>query len=294
MPRPPFMSTSAMRGTPCPGGSTYIQRGLLEMIALAREPSSVPFWSALLDLRRPRDCFAAARRDRALAALALLSITKDTPEAWNGLSAAAQHVDPEARALAVYYIGCACQEGEGPLPVELREKIADIARRDDSFGARFQARRALLAAGESVPLDNPGGVYLFKIGGTQRGDFSRTIAARSEQTLDHLHSAIQHALDWDDDHLYSFYMNGKCGDQRYAFASPREGNPPFTDEAVIGSLGMRPKHKFLYLFDYGDWHEFIIELVGVVEKAEKGRRYPRVIERHGAAPEQYPSWDDEE
>ena len=70
----------------------------------------------------------------------------------------------------------------------------------------------------------------------------------------------------DDDQLmelpfYSFHMNGQRGDRRYAFACPYEDDrPPWTDEAVIGELGLVMKHKFLYYFDYGDSHEFEIEV----------------------------------
>jgi hypothetical protein len=110
---------------------------------------------------------------------------------------------------------------------------------------------------------------------------------RSEETLDHLHFAIQSAIDWDADHLYSFFMNGKIYDQRYAFSCPHEDNPPFTDEAIIGNLGLTLKHKFLYLFDYGDSNQFEVEVVGIRPEAERGK-YPRVVESQGEAPEQYP------
>jgi hypothetical protein len=274
-------------------GSTFVQEGLLEMIASARDPASVPFWLGLLDLRRPRDSFAARRRAYALAAFALLAVTRNAPEGWKALGTAARYVDPEVRALAVHYIGRACLRSNSPAPSDVRAQLADIAQHDSSFGARFQARLALLAAGEPAPLDYPGGVFLFKISGGRGGGFSRTIALRSEQTLDDLHLAIQNAIDWDADHLYSFFMNGKSGDQHYAFSCPFDKeSPPFADEAVIGALGLMPKHKFLYLFDYGDCHEFAVEVVGILARREKGVRYPRVLESHGEAPQQYPDWDE--
>jgi hypothetical protein len=37
----------------------------------------------------------------------------------------------------------------------------------------------------------------------------RTIAARGDQTLIDLHAALQRAFEWDDDHLYSFWLGGK-------------------------------------------------------------------------------------
>jgi hypothetical protein len=46
------------------------------------------------------------------------------------------------------------------------------------------------------------------------------------------------------------------------------------------------RHKFLYYFDYGDSHEFEIEVTDILPEAEQGE-YPRVVESQGAAPEQY-------
>ena len=274
-------------------GSTGVQEALLDMIGGLSNPASATFWLGLVDLRRPRDPFAPRRRAYALAALALLAIVHKTPEAWNTLGSAARHIDAEVRALAVYYIGCACLESDSPVPQDVRDQLADIARHDKSFTPRFQARMALLLAGKRAPMDYPGGVYHFRIGGGRGGVFSRTIALQSKQTLEHLHLAIQDALDWDNDHLYSFFMNGKSGDQRYAFACPFErDNPPFTDEAIVGELGLSIRHKFIYLFDYGDCHEIIVEVTEIHAKGEKGVRYPSVVESHGAAPQQYPDWDD--
>src|SRR5439155_22488760 len=120
----------------------------------------------------------------------------------------------------------------------------------------------------------------------------RTIELLSEQTLDDLHFAIQRAIHWDADHLYSFFMNGQKHDDRYAFACPyEEDNPPWTNEAIIGELGLVKKHKFLYYFDYGDSHEFEVEVVDIHPKATSGK-YPRVADSQGDAPAQY--WHGEE
>ena len=102
-----------------------------------------------------------------------------------------------------------------------------------------------------------------------------------------MHLAIQHAIKWDNDHLYSFYLNGVKYDERYRYSCPyEEDRPPWTEEAVIGQLGLVKRHKFLYYFDYGDSHEFEIEVTDIRPEAEQGE-YPRVVESQGAAPEQY-------
>jgi hypothetical protein len=107
--------------------------------------------------------------------------------------------------------------------------------------------------------------------------------------------AIQNALDWDADHLYSFFLNGKSGDRHYEFTCPCEGaDPPFADEAVIGELGLSSKCEFLYLFDYGDCHEFMVKVVDILPKREGAGDYPLVVDSRGEAPDQYPNWEDEE
>jgi hypothetical protein len=56
-------------------------------------------------------------------------------------------------------------------------------------------------------------------------------------------------------------------------------------------LGLRPRHKFSYLFDFGDDHEFNIQVAEVQPTANKRAKYPRVTARHGRAPQQYPNWE---
>lgn len=275
-------------------GSKAVQQGLLGMIACSGASASVPFWAGLLDLKRPRDSFAHRRSASALAGLALLALGRNDSEAWKALGKAARHTDREVRNLAAYYIRRVSEERENSMPSDIRVELSDVARDDKDLGTRFQARMALLAAGKPAELEYPGGAYLFRI---RAGDssFSRTIALRSEQTLDGLHLAIQDAIDWDADHLYSFFMNGKSDDQRFEIACPFEGERKryLAHEAVIGTLGFLRKHKFLYLFDFGDYNQFEVEVVDILPKCGGGR-YPRLVESVGEAPEQYPGWDEEE
>lgn len=268
-------------------GNYGVQEALLGQIATAQNPTSVPFWVEILDLSRPRDGFATQRRTTALAALALLAIRRDAPAAYDALREAAHHARPDVRALAVHYLGRAYLDAERPFPPKVLADLSDVAVHDKAFGPRFQARSTLRAADLPVPLDNPGGVYAFKVKFMWAKRIYRTIELRSEQTLDDLHFAIQRAIHWDADHLYSFYMNGKLYDRHYAFACPFEDDrPPWTDEAIIGELGLVLKHKFLYYFDYGDGHQFEVEVAGIRPQAKPGK-YPRVVDSRGRAPSQY-------
>jgi len=246
-----------------------------------------------LDLTRPRDSFATKRRIMALATLARLAIGRNEPAAYNALRTATHHANPDVRALAIRYLGRAYLDAERPLPDDVQQDLLEMARQEAAFSPRFQARAILREAGLPVPNDNPGGVYAFKVRLTWSKSAYRVIELRSDQTLDDLHFAIQSAFRWDADHLYSFFMNGQVWDRNYGFACPyEEDNPPWTDEAIIGELGLTPKHRFLYFFDYGDSHEFEVQVVDIRPEAGRGK-YPRVVESHGEAPQQYRSWDEE-
>ncbi len=61
----------------------------------------------------------------------------------------------------------------------------------------------------------------------------------------------------------------------------------------VSDVFQQEKQKMLYLFDYGDDWTFEVQFLRR-EAAEKGARYPRVLESKGAAPEQYPDYDEEQ
>jgi len=291
-------------------GKSHVEEELLSLIAGMFASSAIPFFVELLDLVVPRDKLAAQRRQLALAALALLAYRRDDADALAALLEATRHDQSQVRTLAVYYVrtiffGYAdlvlidddeppamAEDDELPrprraIPPQVIERMDEIATRDPAFESRFMARTFLDAAGQPVPLDRPDNIYAFKVAFMYAKQIYRVIELRSEQTLEDLHLAIQGAIGWDNDHLYSFFMNGRKWDERYRFASPLEEDAPaWTNEAVIGALGLTLKHKFLYYFDYGDSHEFEVEVVGIGAQAAPGS-YPRVVESQGKAPAQY-------
>lgn len=150
-------------------------------------------------------------------------------------------------------------------------------------------------------------VFIFKVALAGRKSIWRRIAARASQTLDHLHEAIFDAFDRYDQHLYSFYLPkpGAKGRNRLSHAV-KYSHPFMTEEpdpfgqiprnaakAKLSTLGLKPGQVFLYLFDFGDqwWHEITVEQTDAVP--DKGK-YPRVLQRHGESPPQYPDVEDEE
>jgi hypothetical protein len=271
-------------------GNQYVQESLLTLISNTADASSIPFWIELLDLTRPRDLFTNKRKTLAIASLARLAIHRNTPEAYDALRKITRHSNADARALAVHYLGRAYLDAKRPLPSEVADELFEIAIHDPASTVRFQARDALRRKELPVPMDNPDSVYAFKVKLRYDKEFRCVIEMASGETLEGLHLAIQGAYRWDNDHLYSFFLNGELYDERYAFACPFEQDAPRrTDEWKIGELGLALKHKFLYFFDYGDSHEFDVE-VAEIKPRDNRAKYPRLVERKGKPPKQY--WSD--
>ncbi len=272
-------------------GNTFDQKRILELTASVASPASVPFWSQLLELNRPRDSFSNTRRMYALAALAYIAIRSDELGAMETLKAACGHPRPETRAMAAHYIRCVHVGTDQPLLEDVASILIQLATKDRSFAPRFMARRALAATGQTVPIDNPNGVYAFKIWHEWEPSVFRVIELESRRTLGDLHRAIQDTWNWGDDHLYAFYLNGKRYDSLYEFGHDyMEGAAAFADDAKIGELGLKPRHKFLYYFDLGDSHQFWVVVSKIREEAGSGP-FPRVVESVGETMEQYPRWE---
>ncbi len=300
-------------------GSIHAQDTLIEYIASRQDSASIPFWVGMLDWKRKRESgqYIAKRREQALAALALLALISKNEEAHDALQQAIYHPDSKVRALAIFYLGHAyydaVQQASGEaliyhertrylfddthafraMPKALIATLHEIATLDDAFAPRFQARELLRLLDEPVPRDHPNGTYAFKVKFWWHKRTFRVIEMRSIHTLEDLFFAIQASIEWDTDHLYLFSLNGTDEDRRYQFVSPWESDYPVTPSAVIGEMGFAKKHKFLYLFDYGDSHRFEVEVVSIKPQADNGI-YPRVIQSKGEAPAQYYVPDDGE
>jgi hypothetical protein len=121
---------------------------------------------------------------------------------------------------------------------------------------------------------------------------SARVAVARHRHLTALHDAIQEAFGWADDHLYSFWLDGHFwGDAAAEFVRP--GTPDSdrpTADVPLAELDLKPGAKIAYLFDYGDEWRVTLTLGAQVESPS---RTPRVIERRGTAPPQYPPLEEE-
>jgi len=131
---------------------------------------------------------------------------------------------------------------------------------------------------------------------------SRTIEIRGDQTLAHLHRAIFHAFDREEEHMYEFQVGGKrpMDPKARRYVVRMAMDDPWGDSRVAGdvarttieSLGLKTGEAFGYWFDFGDdwWHQ--IDVLAIAEAVPRGK-LPRVTRRVGESPPQYPDWEEE-
>ncbi|MBU4331799.1 plasmid pRiA4b ORF-3 family protein [Patescibacteria group bacterium] len=135
--------------------------------------------------------------------------------------------------------------------------------------------------------------YIFKVKLKYDKRTYREIEILENQTLDDLHWAIFRAFDFEEMHLYSFFMNNKAwSGVEFEYCAP-QADGRSAKKVKINSLNLELKQKFLYLFDYGDSWEFEMEFVGNGQ-AQNKVKYPIVVKKAGDSPEQYPDYDEED
>jgi len=84
-------------------------------------------------------------------------------------------------------------------------------------------------------------------------------------------------------------LSGRAWDKQTEYG---HGDARYSSAIPISKLQLRMKQRFLYLFDFGDQHEFDVQLIEASREPPR-EHYPRIIEQHGKMPSQYPNWDDE-
>jgi len=131
--------------------------------------------------------------------------------------------------------------------------------------------------------------YRFKVSYRRADDVWFIIETSFKHTLDDLHAAIIDAADFDDDHRHAFYLSGRAWDKRTEYGHE---DARHSSGMQIGKLRLRLKQRFLYLFDFGDQHEFDVQLIETSPEPPC-EQYPRIVAQHGNMPPQYPNWDGE-
>ncbi|MGB5617255.1 MAG: SEC-C metal-binding domain-containing protein [Desulfobacterales bacterium] len=151
-------------------------------------------------------------------------------------------------------------------------------------------------------LSKPTEIYQIKIDLIRMGldeieeEISRIIEIEDKQTLYDLHINIQQLFDWDNDHMFSFYLGEELFDRDNEYSA----NP--LGENIVSSYGKQSRSateyelrdldlpmgfSFWYLFDYEDElvHKVTVEKIRELEPEESG--FPKLIDRKGNTPPQY-------
>ena len=118
-----------------------------------------------------------------------------------------------------------------------------------------------------------------------------TVEIDSTSTLEDLHFAIQDAVEFDNDHLYEFYISRtERSRDRVRFDDENEGIYSVTLENLYP---LEKRRKLYYMFDYGDsWLFKITKSRKKPQEPKQGITYPRMVDETGSKPEQYSAWEE--
>jgi hypothetical protein len=128
------------------------------------------------------------------------------------------------------------------------------------------------------------GTHVFKV---SLGRIWRRIAIDAHESLDSLASIILDSVDFDPEHLYRFFYRNRYGLYEN-INHPFLEEEPLTSEVEVGDVPLRIGQTMTYLFDFGDHWEFEVTLEDV--QSDQPVKRPRILDRHGPSPEQYPGW----
>lgn len=118
-----------------------------------------------------------------------------------------------------------------------------------------------------------------------------SIEIDSATTLEDLHHIIQQAVQFDNDHMYEFYISRtERSRDRIRFD---DENEQIYNTTLENLYPLKKGKKLYYMFDYGDsWLFKISKSRKNPQQQKKGMHYPRLVNEVGKKPEQYPEWEE--
>ena len=127
-------------------------------------------------------------------------------------------------------------------------------------------------------------------------EISRTFEVEDKHSLYDFHMDIQHAFDWDNDHMFSFYFGGKLFDRENEYSATPFGEHKVSEfgipsksavAAQMRDLNLTENSTFLYLFDYGDELVHEVHVEKIFDKTAEAIYLPSVVATTGTVPNQY-------
>jgi hypothetical protein len=105
----------------------------------------------------------------------------------------------------------------------------------------------------------------------------RVIEVKENMDLYSLHEYIQKIVEFDNDHLFQFYIK----------RNPRSLGQEVPEDALLNEIYPITGYKLYYLFDFGDSWLFEIKKSRKKITLDKRKKYPCLVKSQGANPEQY-------
>jgi hypothetical protein len=123
----------------------------------------------------------------------------------------------------------------------------------------------------------------------------RVIEIDEGATLLDLHYAIQRAVRFDNDHLFSFFLAKSPSranriplcEEEWEDGEWDEEDNPFSRVALRDVFPVEKGMRMYYWFDFGDSWMFEIKKTGDDKEPHPKAKYPRVTEKIGPNPKQY-------
>lgn len=125
------------------------------------------------------------------------------------------------------------------------------------------------------------------------GDWSANIELDESATLEDLHYAIQDAVDFENDHLYCFFLSRTDRSRSREFFDDENGL--IFSKTLKDLFPLSAKQSLFYLFDWGD--EWVFKISPSRKRPHepvKRVKYPRVESESGIKPVQYPGDEDDD
>ena len=123
------------------------------------------------------------------------------------------------------------------------------------------------------------------------GEWAANIELDESSTLEELHDAIQAAVDFDNDHLFCFFLSRTDRSRSREYFDDENGL--LFSKTLKDMFPLPTKQSFFYLFDWGD--EWLFKISRTRKRPHervKGMTYPRTESESGTKPVQYPEFDE--
>jgi len=112
--------------------------------------------------------------------------------------------------------------------------------------------------------------------------WTKIIEVKEDFRLFELHEYIQNLVEFDNDHLFEFYID----------KNPRNLKNAVSEGVRLNEIYPITGYKLYYLFDFGDSWIFQIKKSRKKRNENKSTIYPVLIESTGINPEQYPDYEE--